>query len=405
MHKRAFLSLLSYCCAAILLLAPAWSDEGHQKKIEETLNGPNIVDPTSHKKVSIHQLMENNKIKGLSVVVVKNYEVVYRQAFGVVSGAAGAAKVTPDTLFQAGSMSKPMAGYGMLTLVQQGKAELDKPINDQLGPEWKLPDPKGYTKNNHPATLRMLMMHTAGTTVHGFSPAHEVGQKLANMVELLDGKKPAVTAAVVIERVPGTEWAYSGGGIEVMQLLMEEKSHERFAEYMKHAVLEPLGMRRSTFEQPLPKEFWSDAAGGSSLTITPPWHVYNPEEAAAGLWTTPSDYAKFVIALAHEGGPNYPLDKKWTHAMITGTSKPIAGETSKSVSWGLAVQAGDCEEKGVIKFCHDGNNTGFTDAMEGYTNGDGTVIMSNQTSVNNALHAIQDAIHVALKFPKGPAPY
>jgi CubicO group peptidase (beta-lactamase class C family) len=176
----------------------------------------------------------------------------------------------PDERFQAGSVSKTVAALTALRLVALGAVGLDADVNERLT-SWQLPDGEGVT-------LRRLLGHTAGLGVP-FFPGYADREELPTLVQVLDGEPPAITAPVRVETPPGSAFVYSGGGYAVVQLLVGDVAGVPFADVAAELVLEPLGMGASSFFQ----------RRGA-------WHRY-PEEAAAGLWTTPSDLARFVIAV------------------------------------------------------------------------------------------------------------
>src|SRR5262249_17650515 len=168
-------------------------------------------------------------------------------------------------------------------------------------------------------TLRGLLSHTAGLTVHGF-PGYATDEPVATVVQVLDGAKPANTRSIRVDILPGSKWRYSGGGYTVMQQMVVDVTGKSFPQFMKEAVLEPLGMRESTFEQPLPAEKARLTASGHLRDRSPVkgrWHIY-PEMAAAGLWTTPSDLARFAIGVqeAVAGRSGKTLSRQMARQMI-----------------------------------------------------------------------------------------
>src|SRR6202008_2867755 len=196
----------------------------------------------------------------------------------------------------AGSISKPVAAAGMLALVQEGKLSLDEDVNQKLK-SWKVPENE-FTREQK-VTLRRLASHTAGLTVHGF-PGYEVGEKLPTLVQILNGEKPANTLPIRVDLVPGTKERYSGGGVTIEQQVMMDVTGKAFPALMKETVLDKIGMSDSSYEQPLPEAWAARTPTGTYQDGKPvhgKWHVY-PEMAAAGLWTTPGDLAKFAIEIA-----------------------------------------------------------------------------------------------------------
>lgn len=199
------------------------------------------------------------------------------------------------TLFQAGSISKPVAALAALRLVEQGKLSLDEDVNAKLV-SWKVPGNE-FTKEQK-VTLRRLLTHSAGLTVHGF-PGYAAGAQVPTLVQVLNGEKPANTPAIRVDTVPGRLWRYSGGGYTIMQQLLIDVTQKSFPELMRQLVLEPAGMKHSTYEQPLPPARAGEAATAHDANGQPvkgQFHTY-PEMAAAGLWTTPTDLALLAIEL------------------------------------------------------------------------------------------------------------
>jgi CubicO group peptidase (beta-lactamase class C family) len=158
-------------------------------------------------RLNLKKLMQLFKVPGLSLAVIDNFQIVWAKAYGVVE-AGSTTPVTTRTLFQAGSISKPVAASGALYLVEQGKLLLDEDVNQKLR-TWKVPESE-FTKNEK-VTLRRLMSHSAGLTVHGF-PGYDVNDPLPTLVQIFDGEKPANTPPIRVDLVPGTQERYSGGG-------------------------------------------------------------------------------------------------------------------------------------------------------------------------------------------------
>src|SRR5580700_4412706 len=219
----------------------------HIRRIEENAAVISQGENKSLIKLSLQDLMEEFKIPGLSVAVIDNFQVIWAKGYGVI-GADSKAPVTPKTLFQAGSISKPVTSTAALYMVEQGKLALDQNVNDKLK-TWKVPDDE-FTQTEK-VTLRRLMSHTGGLTVHGF-PGYDVDAPLPTLVQVLNGEKPANTAPVRVDFIPGTKFRYSGGGVTVEQLLMMDVSGKPFPVLLREAVLDKIGMADSSYEQPLP---------------------------------------------------------------------------------------------------------------------------------------------------------
>jgi CubicO group peptidase (beta-lactamase class C family) len=302
-------------------------------------------------------------VPGVSIAVIHGGSLEWAQGFGVTR--IGGPAVTANTLFQAASISKPVTAFAALSLVQSGKLDLDADVNGYLK-TWKIPSNE-FTAQ-HAVTLRELLSHTGGMTVHGFL-GYASGSLLPSLDQILDGLPPANSAPVRVDVAPGSVWRYSGGGYLVVERLIEDVTGERFAQFMRHTVLERVGMTHSSFLQPLPPERLADAAtpyGGNGAPIQGGPHVY-PEMAAAGLWTTPSDLARFAIEIQRSlhGKSNRVLSTSTLQQMLT------AGRNN----WGLGLHVGGAQRQAL--FDHGGANAGYRCELVAYDAGDGAVIMTN----------------------------
>jgi CubicO group peptidase (beta-lactamase class C family) len=343
------------------------SADGTELRIDRIANA---IDPVELKKgeapvrLDIEKLMKLYNVPGLSVAVIQDYKIAWVKTYGVTEP-GGTVPVTPKTLFQAGSISKPVAAAGMLALVQEGKLSLDQDVNQKLK-SWKVPENE-FTKEQK-VTLRRLASHSAGLTVHGF-PGYDVDEKVPTLVQIFNGEKPANTAPIRADFVPGSDERYSGGGITIEQQLMMDVSGKQFPALMKETVLDKIGMSDSSYEQPLPPAravLTAGGARGDGKLVHGKWHVY-PEMAAAGLWTTPTDLAKFAIeiALSRQGKSNRVLTQKTVQEMLT--------PQSKDFGIGFALSK---ERPG--EFGHNGADEGFQALLVmNYQTGQGVAIMAN----------------------------
>lgn len=232
---------------------------------------------------NIEDRMKELSIPGLSIAVMNNGVIEWAKGYGMADSLENR-KVTTKTLFQAGSISKPIAATRALQLVEKGKINLDSNVNDYLT-SWKLPDNE-FTEKEKVTTRRMLN-HSAGLTTWGF-PGYAKGDTIPSIAEVLDGK--GNTDSVRVYKEPGQSWQYSGGGYTIMQLMITDIEQKQFPEIMQEHVLDPFGMTSSTYANPLPKKYHDLAATGyynDGTAVKGKWHTY-PEMAAAGLWTTPS---------------------------------------------------------------------------------------------------------------------
>lgn len=313
----------------------------------------------------IEARMAHHKVAGLAVAVINNFKIEWAKGYGVIE-AGKPEPVDEQTLFQAGSISKPVAAMGALKLVERGLLSLDTPVNDTLK-SWQLGENDFTTRQ--PVTLRLLLMHTAGTTVHGF-PGYNRSLPLPATVQVLSGEPPVNTPKVAVNILPGSKWRYSGGGITVAQLMVMDVTGKPFAEFMRETVLDPIGMTRSTYEQPLPESLHANAARGHNSQgklIDGGWNNY-PELAAAGLWTTPVDLAKFAIELM--------LERKGESQKVLSRESAVLMTTGNKDHWGIGIVA--TGEGEAFRIAHGGSNAGFKCDLVAYPEtGKGVAIMTN----------------------------
>ena len=323
-------------------------------------------------------------VPGVSIAVIHDGKIEWAKGYGAAS--VGGAPVTPETLFQAASISKPVTAMAVMHLVQTGKLNLDTDVNQYLK-SWKVPT-NDFTQKTK-ITLRELLSHTAGMTVHGF-PGYASDAPLPTLVQVLNGAKPANSPAIFVDIAPGSEWRYSGGGFVVTQELLLDVTGKPFPTFMKETVLGPAGMTRSTYEQPLPKSRMGEAAmpyhSNGQPTAGGP-HVY-PEMSAAGLWTTPSDLARFAIELQNAlTGKSSVLSATSAKEMLT----PIKG------NWGIGIGVGGGAAHPY--FQHGGSNDGFQCNLVAYSSGDGVAIMTNGDSGGQLIGEILRTIAYQHKWP------
>jgi CubicO group peptidase (beta-lactamase class C family) len=315
--------------------------------------------------LDLEQSMRRFRVPGLSIAVIDNFRIVWAKGYGVKE-AGSRASVTVRTIFEAGSISKAASAVGALALVERGKLSLDENVNLKLK-SWQVPDNE-FTSGQK-VTLRRLLSHSAGLTVHGFA-GYPVGAPIPTLVQVLNGTPPANSKPVRAAFVPGTKYAYSGGGTTVEQLLITDVVGRTFPHFMQEAVFEKIGMQDSSYEQPLPPSRWPMAAtgtDGAGRSIPGKWHVY-PEMAAAGLWTTATDLAKLAIevALSKQGNANHVLSQTMTREMLT----PQIDHR------GLGFGVGDFDNP--EEFEHDGDDAGFNAVVIMFADsGKGVAIMCN----------------------------
>jgi CubicO group peptidase (beta-lactamase class C family) len=304
-------------------------------------------------------------VPAVSVAVMNGGEIEWVRAWGLADVESGR-PATPRTLFQAASISKPVAATAALTLVQEGRLDLDADVNHYLT-SWQVP----ATEHMHgqAVTLRRILTHTAGLTVHGF-PGYTRGTTMPSTIGVLDGL--GNTAPIRVDTTPGAINRYSGGGYTVMQLLLSDVTERPFAQVMDERVLSPLGMTLSTYEQPLPPSRWGEAASAYRSDGTPveeQWHVY-PEQAAAGLWTTPTELARWGLGIlaAYDGAEGGALSPDMARRMLD------PGQYGQGLGPGVA--------RNRLSFGHGGANEGFRCGLVVFFDGRGAAVMTNGDNGN-----------------------
>jgi CubicO group peptidase (beta-lactamase class C family) len=333
------------------------------RRVENSLT-PGTIYGDTIPNLNLQERMKATGTMGLSIAIVKDYKIQWAKGYGWAD-VAEKRLVTTETRFQAASISKSLNSMGQLKLVQQGKVDGEADINTYLK-SWRFPYDSltGVKKIN----LYQLLSHTAGLDIHGF-PGYKRSETLPTVVQVLNGEKPANTKRVKSLFAAGTKYKYSGGGTTVSQLLLQDITGEDYAAWMQREVLAPMGMTNSTFGQP-PTDTANLATGyyGSGQPVLGKYHVY-PEQAAAGLWTTPTDLAKYIIEcqLALEGKSQKVLNK----AMM---QKRMTPYIDSAAALGVFI----AKRAGTPWFNHNGGNEAFLSTSYGsLQGGNGVVIMVN----------------------------
>ncbi len=337
-------------------------NNAHTRKLEANL-WPRVV-AQNGKPFRLRERMSYFAVPGVSVAVIHQGKIDWARGWGV-RDVANCAPVTKDTRFQAASISKAVTAMLVMRLIEKGTLSLDTDINQSLR-GWQLPKP-GELEPNF-VTLRQILSHTAGLTVHGF-PGYPIDAPRPGIRQILDGIASANSPAVRIDHAPGSRFQYSGGGYTIAQLALEQASEKRFPQLAVDELLRPLRMKDSGFEQP-PANLASDGIAAAHVQGRPVrggFHVY-PELAAAGLWSTPGDLARVLMDVqqAFSGKSKRRLSTATVRRMLT----------PQTVGWGLgfALQ-GDGD---ALRFGHDGVNEGFESSMVAYAaKGEGVVVMTN----------------------------
>ena len=337
-----------------------------------------------------YNLMDRMKyfhVPGVSIAVINNANIEWTCGYGVLE-TNGNKQVSPETLFQAASISKPVSAMMVLRLVEQGELDLDSDVNKFLS-SWQIPENEHTEKNK--VTLRGILSHTAGLTVHGFQ-GYGVDADVPSLLQILNGELPANSSPIRVDVAPGSMVRYSGGGYTVIQQILENISDKTFDELLQTEILDKLNMHSSTFEQPLPIQLREKAATGhfgTDIPIKGKWHTY-PEKAAAGLWTTPTDLANFAIEIMKscENQSNKILSASMANSMITPVKE----------AYGLGLRIKKLGNN-IIRFSHGGGNEGFRCYVAAYKgNKQGAVVMTNSDNGDYLITEIMNSISNAYEW-------
>ena len=365
-------------------------DEGSAARIARIENGllpAVVIKGQSARAMKLSERMQFYKVPGVSVAFFDHGRIIWTRAYGLADMATKK-PVTSETLFQAASISKPESALAALHLVQEGKLSLDENVNDKLR-TWKVPDNQFTAQEK--VTVRRILSHSAGINAQGL-PGYTSDEPIPNVVQILNGEKPANTDPIRVDVVPGTIWRYSNGAYVILQTLISDVTDKAFPEIMNELVLRPAGMTHSTYEQPLPKNPWPLAAtpyGDNGEPVKGGWHTY-PEMAPAGLWTTPSDLAHLAIEVQNEyvGKSNKILSQQMVREMLT----------HQKDDWGLGFALESPGHK--ARFAHGGQNAGYRCDLEAYAEmGPGLAVMTNSDGGEFLIQELLRAVAKEYSWP------
>jgi CubicO group peptidase (beta-lactamase class C family) len=383
--RLIFSALLIVACAAAIAPVFHAAEDLSPAAMMARIEGPQSPDRQGLDALTLAQVLERAHVPGVSIAVIRDFDIHWAKGYGVAD-VQGGSRVDADTMFQAASISKPVAAMAAMRAVQDGKFSLDADINGILK-SWKLPDSQ-FTRG-HPVTPRSLMSHTSGLG-DGFGfPGYDPSAPRPTLVQILNGSAPSNVGPVLMERPPFTAEKYSGGGVTLMQLAMMDVTGVPYPEMMRAVVLDPIGMTRSAYEQPLSKEHDRNAArahDGRGRAMDAKWHVY-PELAAAGLWTTPTDLAKFAIEVQKTalGQSSRVLSRASVIEMLT----PV-GVGDYAVGLGITKMG-----QGWY-FGHGGSNWGFQcDLLAHRVKGYGVAIMTNGDNGRAVINEVRARVAAA----------
>jgi len=376
--KRTLTRLAAHISIMVLTVLTVAGCAGSPERHENWLNSDLELIPAVNLRgvpVQEHQIssrMNHYGVSAVSIAVLRDGQIISSQSLGMIS-AESSISVTPQTQFQAASLSKPVTAVAALQLVNAGLVSLDDFVGNYLN-EWVLPG--SLSSDSTTVTLTSLLSHSAGVSVKSY-PGFEQGSDWPSLDDILEGRENAYSPRVEALGVRG-KYAYSGGGYMVVQKLIESQMQASFEESMQRELFQPLGMSRSTFAQLTPTDQIARGHDWHGNPMETGWHDY-PQAAAAGLWSTPTDIARLLVSLsaAYAGE---------TDAVV---SPKIARRMTQEVVEGTGLGFGVHGEGKELHLSHAGWTTGYRSYLLLYPeSGDGIVIMTNGQAGNQLIAEI-----------------
>ena len=383
------------CFTAVILLLVSCNrrtdpDVALIEALENNLLPPVVVEGEETEGMNLLDRMEHFHVPGVSIAFLNGGKIAWAKGYGYTCADSSRA-VDAQTLFQAASISKPVAALAALALVEEGKIGLDEDVNRYLK-GWQVEENQFTSEEK--VTLRRILSHSAGLTVHGFA-GYADGEDVPELVQILNGEEPANSERIYPDTVPGSQYSYSGGGYTIMQKMLCDVTGESFPDLMEEAVLKKIQMNSSTYRQPLPDDLQENAACGHRADgemIDGRWHTY-PEMAAAGLWTTPTDLLKYAMEVqqSYAGSSNQILSQAMTEQMLT----------PQMDSHGLGPGIGGSGDS--IYFSHGGANEGFRCGLLAFTKlGQGLAVMTNGERGGELINEIRRSFAAQYGWPFQP---
>jgi len=340
---------------------------------------------------TLTQRLAHYHVPGVSVAFVRNGKLAWTLHSGVKDLTSGL-PIDAATVFQAGSISKPAFASVLMKYRQHNSLDLDEDVNKLLT-SWQLPQHEW--SGQQVVSLRRLLSHTAGTTVHGF-PGYAAGETVPTLQQVLDGVAPANTGPVIVDIQPGSRMRYSGGGTTLAQLTLQDVSGEHLPAMAERLLFGPLDMTRSSFNQPIAPALANNMAipyDGDGAPVKGGAHTY-ATLAAAGMWSTPSDMLKMASAVrsAYFGEKIDWLSQETAVEILT-TNAP----TARSPNVGMGFFLNMTDEGKILGFGHGGADEGFKSQLYlELESGNGYAIMTNGNNGNQLITELEIRIKEAL---------
>ncbi len=357
------------------------------KSVEKGLLRAVFLKGQKPEKLDLLERMQFYKVPGVSIAVLDKYQIEWAKSYGI-KDVQGAQPVTRETIFQAGALSQPIAAAVALHYVDSGRLDLDKDVNAWLH-TWKIPTNPFTAKNK--VTLRELLTHSAGFPSLVF-PGYFQKEPIPDLSQVLAGEKPAKNQPLQCESEPGRRVRDSEAGFTVLQQLLGELEKKPFEAIAREVVFDPLSLKNSTFDFPLPEVMRPNAASGHLRDGSPVeggWQNY-PELAAKGLWTNPTEFASFVIELLETAM------EKSAKILSPAAARSMLTAQLEYKGFGFNVEGAGEENNFNLR----GKTTGYASHLVVYpSRGQGAVIMTNSTNGSFLIDEILRAISAACLWP------
>jgi CubicO group peptidase (beta-lactamase class C family) len=320
-------------------------------------------------KMNIKERMDFHKVKGMSIAVINNGKIEWSKGYGIRN--AEGEIVDEKTIFQAGAISKLITASIAMTLVEDGKISLDENINNKLQ-SWKAPE-NDFTKDEK-VTLRRILTHHAGLADVGMNNGGYLPYaKLPTVTNILKGEAPAFNPPITVNSVPGKSPRVAGEGYVIAQQLIEDIVKQPYQDYIENHFFNKLKMTYSSYRQNLPTQLLPFVATGHSKgkELQDKWKLH-PAYGSGGLWSTPTNIAKFMIEIQNATmGKGKILSKKMANEMLT----PQKGNETRGIGFYLNGKENE------LSFYHRGWSEGYTTyALAFKDTGQGIVMMTNADS-------------------------
>ncbi|OJF68943.1 peptide synthetase [Alteromonas sp. V450] len=391
---------LSICLASLLGCAEPETLTASPSPVEETqeanllktgLAGRIRIEGQPVDFQSLEQRQAHYKVPGVSLAFMRNGQVAWTMQSGVKDVTTELA-VNEDTVFQAGSISKPAFAAVLMKYREENPLDLNADVNTLLT-SWQLP--KHEWTGQEAVSLRRLLSHTAGTTVHGF-PGYAAGEPVPTLQQVLEGTAPANTSEVVVDIKPGTRMRYSGGGTTLAQLTLQDVANEPLPTMSQRLLFKPLGMTRSGFEQPITTNLSNNMAtpyDSDGSPIKGGAHTY-ATLAAAGMWSTPSDMLKLAsnVRSAYLGQKTDWISQATAQEMLTNNTPT---NDAPNVGIGFFINMDDNGK--ILGFGHGGADAGFMSQLYiELDTGNGYAIMTNGNNGRQLITELEIRLKEAL---------